>query len=353
MEIEPVTREERFLAAAGGQSVTPPTPITRKEQLLQGIIDAVKSGGATPDVIENAVNNYLDANPVKPGATTEQAAQIEQNKTDIADLQEEIENKQPKGDYVKTVNGNKPDENGNVVVATGGNGSGENVGGISDTARELIIEIFNNITVYDTDQTANIAALNVALGGAPGESEPEEPEEPGGAVYTLATPYTTTGDSVLDTGVALADVDRDWSICCNLSGKPGYQIPAWGLGAHLGVWSTAAYKWYAGYNTTNWLAPTTSEIATGNLSNARIVVTHVKGEATITVHYVSAGAAASLTASGLDYSDIVGSTATVTLGGAPKTDGNAYWAANNTINAFEIYERVLTEAEVTAWLGVS
>lgn len=105
MAIEPVTREERFLAAAGGQSVTPPTPITRKEQLLQGIIDAVKSGGATPDVIENAVNNYLDANPVKPGATTEQAAQIEQNKTDIADLQTEVDE----------------------LKESGGNGSGENV----------------------------------------------------------------------------------------------------------------------------------------------------------------------------------------------------------------------------------
>ena len=100
MAIEPVTREERFLAAAGGRSVTPPAPITRKEQLLQGIIDAVKSGGATPDVIEGAVNDYLNANPVQPGATTEQAAQIEQNKTNIADLQVEIEDKQPKGDYV-------------------------------------------------------------------------------------------------------------------------------------------------------------------------------------------------------------------------------------------------------------
>ena len=127
MAIEPVTREERFLAAAGGRSVTTPEPITRKEQLLQGIIDAVKSGGATPDVIEGAVNDYLNANPVQPGATTEQAAQIEQNKTDIADLQAEIENKQPKGDYVKTVNGNKPDASGNVVVASSGNGSGQNV----------------------------------------------------------------------------------------------------------------------------------------------------------------------------------------------------------------------------------
>lgn len=91
MAIEPVTREERFLAAAGGKNVTTPTPITRKEQLLQGIIDAVKSGGATPDVIEGAVNDYLNANPVQPGATTEQAAQIEKNKTDIADLQTEVD----------------------------------------------------------------------------------------------------------------------------------------------------------------------------------------------------------------------------------------------------------------------
>lgn len=106
MAIEPVTREERFLAAAGGRSVTPPTPITRKEQLLQGIIDAVKSGGATPDVIEGAVNDYLNANPVQPGATTEQAAQIEQNKTDIADLQTEVDE----------------------LKESGGNGSGQNVG---------------------------------------------------------------------------------------------------------------------------------------------------------------------------------------------------------------------------------
>lgn len=91
MAIEPVTREERFLAAAGGQSVTPPTPITRKEQLLQGIIDAVKSGGASPDAIKEAVNAYLDENPVAGGATAEQATQIEQNKTDIADLQTEVD----------------------------------------------------------------------------------------------------------------------------------------------------------------------------------------------------------------------------------------------------------------------
>ena len=39
--------------------------------------------------IQNMVNEYLEKNPVKPGATTEQAQQIEQNKTDVASLKTE------------------------------------------------------------------------------------------------------------------------------------------------------------------------------------------------------------------------------------------------------------------------
>lgn len=118
MAIEPVTREERFLAAAGGQSVTPPEPITRKEQLLQGIIDAVKSGGANPDVIEGAVNDYLNANPVQPGATTEQAAQIEQNKNDIADLQTEVDELKESGGNGSGQNPPQDGENGATFTPT-------------------------------------------------------------------------------------------------------------------------------------------------------------------------------------------------------------------------------------------
>ena len=46
-----------------------------------------KEGADT--TIQNMVNEYLEKNPVKPGATTEQAQQIEQNKTDVASLKEE------------------------------------------------------------------------------------------------------------------------------------------------------------------------------------------------------------------------------------------------------------------------
>ena len=49
-----------------------------------------KEGADT--TIQNMVNEYLEKNPVKPGATTEQAQQIEQNKADIASLKKITEN---------------------------------------------------------------------------------------------------------------------------------------------------------------------------------------------------------------------------------------------------------------------
>ena len=44
-ELTPITRKEHFLAKAGGQSVETPTPITREETFLQGIIDNGGGGG--------------------------------------------------------------------------------------------------------------------------------------------------------------------------------------------------------------------------------------------------------------------------------------------------------------------
>ena len=44
-ELTPITREEIFLAKAGGQNVVTPTPITRKETFLQAIIDNGSGGG--------------------------------------------------------------------------------------------------------------------------------------------------------------------------------------------------------------------------------------------------------------------------------------------------------------------
>ena len=49
----------------------------------------LKNVTVSDEKIQSAVTDYLRVNPVLPGATTEQAQQIEQNKTDVASLKEE------------------------------------------------------------------------------------------------------------------------------------------------------------------------------------------------------------------------------------------------------------------------
>ena len=56
-------------------------------------------------VIQRLVTEYFEKNPVKPGATTEQARQIEQNKTDVASLKEETGSlKEDIGNIVDDIN---------------------------------------------------------------------------------------------------------------------------------------------------------------------------------------------------------------------------------------------------------
>ena len=90
MADKPVTREEKYLAyLTGDYTGELPKPITRKEKYLYELCLKGMGGEISPEEIKNAVNEYLEKNPVLPGATTEQAQQIEQNKTDVASLKQE------------------------------------------------------------------------------------------------------------------------------------------------------------------------------------------------------------------------------------------------------------------------
>lgn len=90
MADKPVTREEKYLAyLTGDYKGELPKPITRKEKYLYELCLKGIGGEISPEEIKNAVNEYLEKNPVKPGATTEQAQQIEQNKTDVTSLKTE------------------------------------------------------------------------------------------------------------------------------------------------------------------------------------------------------------------------------------------------------------------------
>lgn len=94
MADKPVTREEKYLAyLTGDYTGEIPKPITRKEKYLYELCLKGMGGEISPEEIKAAVNEYLEKNPVKPGATTEQAQQIEQNKKDVDSLKEDLSNK--------------------------------------------------------------------------------------------------------------------------------------------------------------------------------------------------------------------------------------------------------------------
>lgn len=90
MADKPVTREEKYLAyLTGDYTGEIPKPVTRKEKYLYELCLKGIGGEISPEEIKAAVNEYLEKNPVKPGATTEQTQQIEQNKKDVASLKKE------------------------------------------------------------------------------------------------------------------------------------------------------------------------------------------------------------------------------------------------------------------------
>ena len=54
------------------------------------VAKAVIAGNVTQEQIQAAVDSYLDKNPVEPGATAEQAAQIQANAEAIADIRDPV-----------------------------------------------------------------------------------------------------------------------------------------------------------------------------------------------------------------------------------------------------------------------
>ncbi len=120
-------------------------------------------------VIQRLVTEYFEKNPVKPGATTEQAQQIEQNKTDIASLKTETNSL--KEDIVELENDVNPITWNVGFMLQNGNAVAENNRSVSDfclcpseSQVEYISETENpyvqGIAFYKKDKTYIIGYSN-------------------------------------------------------------------------------------------------------------------------------------------------------------------------------------------------
>lgn len=177
MADKPVTREEKYLAyLTGDYTGELPKPITRKEKYLYELCLKGMGGEVSPEEIKNAVNEYLEKNPVKPGATTEQAQQIEQNKTDVASLKVETGSlKEDLGDLEHNVNPLTWNDgfmlqNGKAV-ATDGRSVSDFCLCPSESQVEYVSETTNQyvqgIVFYDKYKTPIIGYINNGKDGEP------------------------------------------------------------------------------------------------------------------------------------------------------------------------------------------
>ena len=72
-----ITREERYLEyLTGDRKGNVPKPVTRRERYLYELCLKGMGGEISPEEIKNAVNEYLEKNPVKPGATTDRRSRL-------------------------------------------------------------------------------------------------------------------------------------------------------------------------------------------------------------------------------------------------------------------------------------
>lgn len=131
-------------------------------------------------------------------------------------------------DYVRSVNGVEPDENGNVeITIPDSGGNADQGGGMSATASALLINILRN-AVYSSDQSVNITALEAALASGGGGDEPDVPVDPEKTLTSISATYSggnvPVGTSVLAlTGIVVTAHYSDGSTATvtgyTLSGK--------------------------------------------------------------------------------------------------------------------------------------
>lgn len=167
-----------------------------KENLVAAINEALTKGGGEvdPEEIGRIVDEYLKKNP--PAAYTLPLA----TETTLGGVKAAAATEEMTQPVCIT-------EDGKLVTAPGQNSGGngdQSGGGLSTEASALLITILRS-GVYNTDQSANITALENALasgGSSGGEDEPVTPES--GVVQTGSVLSIVGGVTVTQNGSVLA-----------------------------------------------------------------------------------------------------------------------------------------------------
>ena len=196
------------------------------------------------------------------------------------------------------------------------------------TLSGTIAEGANTITVSYGGKSTTFAVTGVA------EEEP---------VYQLAEETTFDGTTSIDTGYALFDTDRDWTICVDVTfggyGGNVFELPYSG---HSAQTPAVGLHRYAGGYIRLQLYGLTNQIP--NAGSVKLVITRKAGMVNTkyaTAHYATENTVTTLTCkANREFTAIPD--VTLNVGGF-----------KGTIHDLKIYEQILGETEIADYLGVS
>lgn len=219
----------------------------------------------------------------------------------------------------------------------------------SDGSTTIVTDYTLSGTISDGENTITVSyggkTTTFTVSGVTGTTETTEP------VYRLAEAITFTKDKVVDTGYKLLDVDKSWSVCVdhNDVARGG---TVWDASPNNSQGLTLSNR--GNYYRTLLIASSTYKDIGNVIGNYKTIVTHTKNTNVVNYHFVLPGTT-NLVTGEIPYTkyltdgNIISANArTVKIGG--RYDGTTA-DYNGTINRFEIYERVLSEAEIYAFTG--
>ena len=155
-----MTREDMYLAYLSGEGTELPEPMTRNEEFLYNLCMS-GYGAPSQEQVSTALESYLQRNPIEPGATTEEAAQIQANK----DAVETIKNNDEKQDAKIQEHTTAIEQLQKNGTGTGtGTGSGGNVDWLDPEDGEVFTVIVPEPTL--TGISASYTGGDVLIGTA-------------------------------------------------------------------------------------------------------------------------------------------------------------------------------------------
>lgn len=207
---------------------------------------------------------------------------------------------------------------------------------------------YSNGVLTISKVTGNII-INVSAVQEAGSEEPEIPVDPTEPVYALVEPTELDGTSGIDTGYKLNDTDKDFSMVIEFNKETGQSSDLFDASKNGNLYGPRYIMSPEEFH----VGSTKVSTPYGSLGITRLVITHTKDSGIFNIYYKT-GTMTFTKEYSAKYSAYATNQHATSNTGTLKI-GSAYTGTSkfftDTINKFEVYERVISNEEIQTFLA--